>query len=152
MLYFGYFLCLQLSVSALPEEKGTENMKINYEFINGEKTEIEVDENIGTWILDSRRVEENLARKERYHCYSSDAAWEGEDYAAPDTPESLILRKYENKRLISALDELTEVQKRRFIKFAEGISIREIARQEGTNFKSVYDSIEQARKKLKKLL
>ena len=38
-------------------------MKINYEFINGEKTEIEVEENIGTWILDSRRVEENLARK-----------------------------------------------------------------------------------------
>ena len=66
-------------------------MKINYEFINGEKTEIEVEENIGTWILDSRRVEENLARKERYHCYSSDAAWEGEDYAVPDTPESLIL-------------------------------------------------------------
>ena len=127
-------------------------MKINYEFINGEKTEIEVEENIGTWILDSRRVEENLARKERYHCYSSDAAWEGEDYAVPDTPESLILRKYENKRLISALGELTEVQKRRFIKFAERISIREIARQEGTNFKSVYDSIEQARKKLKKLL
>ena len=49
-------------------------MKIKYEFINGEKTEIEVEENIGTWILDSRRVEENLARKERYHCYSSDAA------------------------------------------------------------------------------
>ncbi len=147
MLYFGYFLCLQLSVSALPEEKGTENMKINYEFINGEKTEIAVEENIGTWILDSRRVEENLARKERYHCYSSDAAREGEAYAVPDTPESLILRKYENKRLISALGELTEVQKRRFIKFAEGISIREIARQEGTNFKSVYDSIEQARKK-----
>ena len=108
MLYFGYFLCLQLSVSALPEEKGTENMKIKYDFINGEKTEIEVEENIGTWILDSRRVEENLARKERYHCYSSDVAWEGEDYAAPDTPESLILRKYENKRLASALDELTE--------------------------------------------
>ena len=127
-------------------------MKINYEFINGEKTEIEVEENIGTWILDSRRVEENLARKERYHCYSSDAAWEGEDYAVPDTPESLILRKYENKRLISALGELTEVQKRRFIKFAEGISIREIARQEGTNFKSVYASIEQARKKLKKII
>lgn len=71
-------------------------MKINYEFINGEKTEIEVEENIGTWILNSRRTEENLARKERYHCYSSDAAWEGLDYADPDTPESLMLQKYEN--------------------------------------------------------
>ena len=127
-------------------------MKIKYNFINGESTEIEVDESIGTFILDSRRIEENLARKERYHCYSSDAAWEGEDYADQDTPEITLLRKYENKRLISALGELTEVQKRRFIKFAEGISIREIARQEEANFKSVHDSIEQARKKLKKFL
>ncbi len=127
-------------------------MKIKYNFINGESTEIEVDESIGTFILDSRRIEENLARKERYHCYSSDAAWEGEDYADQDTPEITLLRKYENKRLASALDELTEVQKRRFIKFAEGLSIREIARQEEANFKSVHDSIEQARKKLKKFL
>ena len=127
-------------------------MKIKYNFINGESTEIEVDESIGTFILDSRRIEENLARKERYHCYSSDAAWEGEDYADQDTPEITLLRKYENKSLASALDELTEVQKRRFIKFAEGLSIREIARQEEANFKSVHDSIEQARKKLKKFL
>lgn len=127
-------------------------MKIKYEFINGETTEIEVDENIGTFIVDSRRNEENLARKERSHCYSSDIAWEGEDYADPDTPESLMFQKYENKRLASALSELTEVQKRRFIKFAEGMSIREIARQENANFKSVHDSIEQARKKLKKFL
>lgn len=127
-------------------------MKIKYEFINGETTEIEVDENIGTFILDSRRDEENLARKERYHCYSSDVAWEGEEYADPDTPESLMFQKYENKRLTSALSELTEIQKRRFIKFAEGMSIREIARQEDANFKSVHDSIEQARKKLKKFL
>ena len=121
-------------------------MKIKYEFINGEKTEIEVEENIGTWILDSRRVEENLARKERYHCYSSDAVWEGLNYAASDTPESLMLQKYENTRLSSAINELTEIQRRRFIKFAEGLSIREIARQEGANFKSVHDSIEQAQK------
>lgn len=127
-------------------------MKIKYEFINGETTEIEVDENIGTFILDSRRNEENLARKERYHCYSSDIAWEGEAYADPDTPESLMFQKYENKRLTSALSELTEVQKRRFIKFAEGMSVREIARQEDANFKSIHDSIEQARKKLKKFL
>lgn len=127
-------------------------MKIKYEFINGETTEIEVDENIGTFIVDSRRIESNLIRKERYHCYSFDVAWEGEYYADPDTPESLMFQKYENKRLASALSELTKVQKRRFIKFAEGMSIREIARQEDANFKSVHDSIEQARRKLKKFL
>ena len=37
---------------------------------NGENSEVEVNEEIGTFILDSRREEDNLGRKERYHCYS----------------------------------------------------------------------------------
>ena len=57
-------------------------MKISYTFANGENSEVEVSEEIGTFILDSRREEDNLGRKERYHCYSMDAAdYEGEDYA-----------------------------------------------------------------------
>jgi len=127
-------------------------MKIKYEFVNGEKTEIEVDENIGTWILDSRRIEENLARKERYHCYSSDAAWEGLDYADPDTPESIYFQGLENESLYEALSELTEVQQRRLLMLASGLSIREIARRENKDHKAVCYSIDAARKKIKKIL
>ena len=53
-------------------------MKINYTFANGEVSEVEVSEDIGTFILDSRREEDNIGRKERYHCYSIDAADESE--------------------------------------------------------------------------
>lgn len=45
-------------------------MKITYKFTTGEVTEVEVSDEIGAVIVESRRKEENLARKERYHCYS----------------------------------------------------------------------------------
>lgn len=43
-------------------------MKIRYEFVDGEISEVEVTEEIGSVIVESRRLEDNLARKERYHC------------------------------------------------------------------------------------
>lgn len=125
-------------------------MKIKYEFINGETTEIEVDENIGTFILDSRRIEENLARKERYHCYSSDAAWEGLDYADPNTPESMYLQKCKSNEIAEIYNTLTEIQKRRLELLLEGLSLREISRKEGVEIKSVRETMEQIRKKFKK--
>lgn len=48
-------------------------MKVKYEFDNGEVTEVEVSEEIGAMIIDSRREEESGNRKERRHCYSLDA-------------------------------------------------------------------------------
>ena len=49
-------------------EAEEQRMKIKYESVTGEITEVEVSEEIGAVIIDSRRKEENLARKERYHC------------------------------------------------------------------------------------
>ena len=52
-----------------------------------------------------------------------------------------------------ALDKLTEVQRRRYIQHhVEGLSAREIAKQEGTNHKSVLESLNGAEKKIKKVL
>ena len=44
-------------------------MKIKYEFADGTVSEVEVEESISAVIIDSRRKEDNLSRKERYHCY-----------------------------------------------------------------------------------
>ena len=97
-------------------------MKINYTFANGETSEVDVSEEIGNVILDFRREESNLDRKERYHCYSLDAAeFEGSDYADVATPERLLL-------------------------YAEGNSLREIARMECVDHKAVKKSIEVAKK------
>lgn len=49
-------------------------MKIKYEFTDGTVSEVEVEESISAVIIEDRRLEDNLSRKERYHCYSLDAA------------------------------------------------------------------------------
>lgn len=122
-------------------------MKIKYQFANGDVSEVEVSEDVGSIIVDSRRKEDNLDRKERYHCYSYDAIdYEGEEYADPDTPDSLLERDELSKRVQSAMLHLSEIQVRRLTLFAEGLSIREIARMEGVDHKAVSKSIESAKK------
>ena len=41
-------------------------MKIKYEFADGTVSEVEVEESIGAVIIEDRRLEDNLARKEQY--------------------------------------------------------------------------------------
>lgn len=122
-------------------------MKINYTFANGETSDVEVSEEIGTMILDSRREESNLDRKERYHCYSLDGAeFEGMEMAGKETPETALLLQLENQHIAKLLSELPEVQRRRLLLYAEGKSLREIARMEGVDHKAVKKSIEAAKK------
>lgn len=128
-------------------------MKINYTFANGETSDVEVSEEIGTVILDSRRKESNLDRKERYHCYSLDAVeFEGREMADGSTPESALLLQLENQHIAEAFERLSEVQKRRLLMLAQGLSMREIARMEGKDIKTIRESIEGARKKFLKFL
>lgn len=122
-------------------------MKIKYEFVDGKISEVEVAEEIGSVIIESRRLEDNLARKERYHCYSLDAVdFEGSEYADRDTPESLLEQMVDKQHIKGLLKELPEVQKRRLLLYAQGKSLREIARLEGVDHKAVKKSIEAAKK------
>ena len=126
-------------------------MKIKYEFVDGTTTEVEVSEEVGTVIVDSRRKESNLDRKERRHCYSYDAIeYEGEEYGAYDYYECMDESISRDARIRAAFDTLTEVQKRRLLMLANGLSMREIARREGIKHHAVMESIEGARKKFLK--
>jgi len=126
-------------------------MKINYTFANGEVSDVEVCEEIGTMILDSRREESNLDRKERYHCYSLDGAeYEGEEMADARTPETALVEQMENQHIAETLSLLSEVQRRRLLMLAQGMSVREIARREGKEIKTIRESIDGARKKFLK--
>ncbi len=118
-------------------------MKIKYEFADGTVSEVEVEESIGAVIIEDRRLEDNLARKERYHCHSLDAVeFEGMEYGTEETPEMLLAAMEEDWRVYDAFRRLSKVQQRRLLKLAGGMSIREIARQEGTNFRTVHESVE----------
>ena len=125
-------------------------MKINYTFVNGDTSDVEVSEEIGNLILDSRRVESNQDRKERYHCYSLDAAeYEGEGLCGRQYAGSMeLFRQLENQRLKEAFEQLSEVQRRRLLMLAEGVSLREIARREGKDIKSIRESIEGSQEKV----
>ena len=125
-------------------------MKIRYEFANGEVTEVEVSEEVGAVIVESRREEENLARKNRYHCYSlDDVDYEGLEYADPKTVESYSEELEQRRCIDEALAALTPAQRRRILMLADGMSVREIARYEGSDHKSVLESINRAKKKIK---
>ena len=126
-------------------------MKIKYEFADGTVSEVEVEESIGAVIIEDRRLEDNLSRKERYHCYSLDAAqFEGAEYAGGETPESILVSEEYGGELQEALGGLTEIQKERVRRLADGLSINEIARREGVAPNAVMKSVKCVREKLKK--
>ena len=126
-------------------------MKINYTFNNGENSEVEVNVEIGAVILESRRKEENMERNRRRRCYSlDDVDFEGEDFADDRTPESLLIEQIDNEHIKETLDKLSETQRRRLLMLASGMSISDIARQENRDFRTVYDSLEAAKRKFQK--
>ena len=123
-------------------------MKINYTFNNGENSEVEVNEEIGEVILESRRKEENMERNRRRRCYSlDDVDFEGNDFADDRTPESLFMEQLDNEHIKETLDKLSETQKRRLLMLASGMSLHEIAKAEGTSFYAIHVSIDAAKKK-----
>lgn len=130
-------------------------MKVTYKFATGEVTEVEVSDEIGTVILDSRRKEHAGNERHRYHTAFSldDMEYEDKDYfSAADSPEKVFMQKAFDKKRKAMLSQLTPVQRRRFELYENGMSIAEIARSEKSAFNSIKESIESAQKKLKKLL
>ncbi len=127
-------------------------MKITYKFADNTVSEVEVSEEVGTLIMDSRRKEENAARKERYHCWSLDAIdYEGAEYGTPAFTDALFDGLEERDALVrAAFFRLSDVQRRRMLMLASGLSLREIAHREGKDIKTVRESIDGARKKFLK--
>ena len=130
-------------------------MKIKYGFVTGEKVVIEVPDDIGIVIQESRRKEHADNERHRYHAEFSldDAVYEGSVFSSPGTnPADVVSMKESDKECEDRLSRLTPVQRRRIEKLMDGMSIADIARSEGAAFNTVKESIESARKKLKKFM
>ena len=127
-------------------------MKIKYESVTGEVNEIEVDEYFGNLVVDSRRKEASGDKKEHRHCWSLDAiTYEGLEFSVEDFTKALFDDGDERRqRVRKAFSHLTKVQQRRMVLLAKYKSVREVARIEGKDYKTVYESIEAARKKFLK--
>ena len=121
-------------------------MKITYRFLDNTISEVEVSEEIGSFIVASRREEASLERKERRHCYSLDAiTYEGNEYGTPDFTEALF--DDTTDRIHEAFQYLTLTQRRRIRRLAAWRRISLVAAAEHKNYASVYESIQSARKK-----
>ena len=130
-------------------------MKIKYGFVTGEKVVIEVPDDIGIVIQESRRKEHADNERHRYHAEFSldDAVYEGSVFSSPGTnPADVVSMKESDKECEDRLSRLPPVQRRRIEKLMDGMSIADIARSEGAAFNTVKESIESARKKLKKFM
>ena len=122
-------------------------MKIKYEFADGTVSEVEVEESIGAVIIEDRRLEDKLSCRERYHCYSLDAAqFEGMEYADYETLERLLAAMEEDRHLYEAFWQLSQVQRRRILMLAEGMFVKEIAHKEGVHHSVVSEAISAAKK------
>ena len=110
-------------------------MKIKYAFLNGTVTEVEVSDEIGVVIIDSRKAEHAQDERHRYHCYSYDAIdYEGEEYGACDEYAVEDDSAEQTARIREAFSHLTATQQRRLRLYANGKTLREIAAIEEASF------------------
>jgi hypothetical protein len=66
-------------------------MKIKYAFLDGTTAEVEISDEIGAIIIDSRKAEHAQDERRRRHCYSYDAIdYEGEEYFLDTVDNSQI--------------------------------------------------------------
>ena len=129
-------------------------MLIKYVFVTGEELEIEVADDIGIVIQDSRRAEHANNEKQRYHSAFSlnNAGYEGCIFSSGGELIAQLIKMEENRECEEMLQQLTPIQRRRIEMLMSGMSIADIARSEDASFNSVKESIEAARKKLINLL
>ena len=127
-----------------------DKMEIKYKFTNGEVVYVEVSDEMAAVIEESRRLEENGNRKERYHCYSLESMdYEGEDFADTVATDDVLLHKESESNVERFMSTLTLIQRRRLEMRLEGKNIRQIAQAEKADYKSVKETFLQIQKKFK---
>ena len=126
-------------------------MKITYEFVTGEVSEVEVDERLGGMLLDLDRQQENNDQKEtRRHVSLDGMDYEGELFASAEDTERAVEHREDMARLYSAMEALSPSQRELVKKvYFEERKITDIAREEGVSHVAVRDRLERIYKKIK---
>ena len=132
------------------------NLHKYYPFCNSGEA-AEVPDEIAEVFLEIERCENACrVRTYRYKAYFSldwDNGIENDTVKKPPAPEEILDRKEDQDTLYRALDQLTEIQRRRiYAQYILGMKRREIAEAEGCDYSSVSESIQRGLKQLRKLL
>ena len=129
-------------------------MKISYEFVTGEISEVEVDDALGEMLLDFDRQQYNNDHKEtRRHVSLDGMGYEGELFASADDTEGAAERREDMVRLFSAMKALSPAQRELVEKvYFEGRKIADIAREEGVSHVAIVRRLNRIFEKLRKNL
>ncbi len=129
-------------------------MKITYEFVTGEVSEVEVDERLGGMLLDLDRQQENNDQKEtRRHFSLNGMDYEGELFASAEDTEREAVRREDMARLYSAMEALSPSQRELVEKvYFEERKITDIAREEGVSEAAICNRLKKIYSRLKKIL
>lgn len=129
-------------------------MKITYEFVTGEVSEVEVDERLGGMLLDLDRQQDNNDQKEtRRHFSLNGMDYEGELFASAEDTEGEVVRREDMARLYSAMEALSPSQRELVQKvYFEERKITDIAREEGVTEAAIRNRLKKIYSRLKKFL
>ena len=129
-------------------------MKITYEFVTGEISEVEVDERLGGMLLDLDRQQYNNEQKEtRRHVSLDGMDYEGELFASAEDTERAVEHREDMARLFSAMEVLSPSQRKLVKKvYFEERTFASIAREEGVGESAIRDRMKRIHKKLEKNL
>lgn len=129
-------------------------MRVRYEFVNGEWSEIEVEDSLGELLVELDRQEYNNDHREtRRHTSLDGMDYEGALFAAPDDPAAELVWKEDATRLWQAMEALSpsqqELVRRVYFKRERVV---DIARAEGVSEAAIRNRLNKIYAKIKKLL
>lgn len=129
-------------------------MKIRYEFVTGEFSEIEVDDSLGELLVDFDRQEYNNDHKEtRRHVSLNGMEYEGELFSSVADTADEVERREELARLMRAMEALSPAQRELVLKvYFEKVRITDIARAEGVTEAAIRNRLKKIYARLRKFL
>ena len=126
-------------------------MKITYKFATGETSVVDVTDEVGEIIMETRRKEhaDNVKAGRHTGIWIDALDYEGEDLADEATPETLLMDRIDEemkrKHFYEVFDRLTPTQRERVLLKAKGLSNVEIARQLGCDESAVRRSLKEVK-------
>ena len=129
-------------------------MKIRYEFVTGEFSEIEVDDSLGELLVDFDRQEYNNDHKEtRRHVSLDGMEYEGELFSSVADTADEVERREALARLMRAMEALSTAQRELVLKvYFEKVRITDIARAEGVTEAAIRNRLKKIYARLRKFL
>lgn len=127
-------------IRILKDKRNGVPLGIEWRFADGTKFMYYPKDSDSEWfsaLTDDVRLEQNLAKRERYHTEYSidDCVFEGSLFADNDTPAYLLNLKEEEQLIASFMSTLTDVQRRRLQMKIDnpGLSLRKLSASENVS-------------------